>query len=288
MSRGFSPGFSAVFVVVFLSAGIAMAQAQSRDRLDGFSLTYDVYWGGFHALVLEFTVDLVGDRNADVKRPPRYHTRVNIETSGVIGTLFNWRFNAISTGAWRDGEIVPSRFRTANVWRGNERAVEIDYENGVVQKVSAVPSYSEDDMMKVTPAMQAGAVDPTSGATALVLTSAIEGTCRPQIAIYDGRRRYDANMTELAPRDMKPSPYALFSGLAEGCRLTFKRIAGFKPDRKQLQDFAVDVWLSQVRPATVRVPVRLELTTPWGTGFAHLLRARKGDGTLFFGKADEE
>ena len=93
----------------------------------------------------------------------------------IIGALFNWRFDATSTGAWRDAEIVPRRYRTANVWRGNERVVAIEYEDGVAQKVSAVPPYSEEDMKKVTPAMRAGAVDPTSGVTALVLTSAIEG-----------------------------------------------------------------------------------------------------------------
>ena len=288
MSRGFSSGVSAVVSAAVLLAGITSAPAQSGDGADGFSLTYDVYSGGFRALQLDFIVDIAGDIAADDTMPPRYDTRVTMETSGIIGALFNWRFDATSTGAWRDGEIVPRRYRTANVWRGNERVVAIEYEDGVAQKVSAVPPYSEEDMKKVTPAMRAGAVDPTSGVTALVLTSAIEGTCRPQTAIYDGRRRYDANMTVLSPRDLKPSAYAPFSGRAEGCKLTFKRIAGFKPDRKRLQDFTVDVWLSQVGLAAGRVPVRLELTTPWGKGFAHLVRARKGDGALVFGTGDAE
>ena len=36
------------------------------------------------------------------------------------------------------------------------------------------------------------------------------------------------------------------------------------------------------------MPVRLELTTPWGDGFAHLVRARTRDGALVFGAADEQ
>jgi hypothetical protein len=36
------------------------------------------------------------------------------------------------------------------------------------------------------------------------------------------------------------------------------------------------------------VPVRLELVTPWGKGFAHLVSARKGDGTQVFGAAEPE
>jgi hypothetical protein len=34
--------------------------------------------------------------------------------------------------------------------------------------------------------------------------------------------------------------------------------------------------------------VRLELSTPWGDGFAHLVRARTVDGTLVFGAADDD
>jgi hypothetical protein len=292
MLRGFSVGVYAALVAVVLLAGIAAVQAQTRGGPDGFSLTYDVYSGGFRALRLDFTVDIedriVSDIAAVEAMSPRYDTRVKMETSGIIGALFNWRFDATSTGAWRDSEIVPVRYRTANVWRGNEREVAIEYENGVARKVSAIPPYSEEDMKKVTPSMRSGAVDPTSAVTSLVLTSAFEGRCRPQTAVYDGRRRYDANMAVLAPRDLKPSAYAPFVGLADGCKLTFKRIAGFKPDRKRLQDFEVDIWLAEVGVEAGRVPVRLELVTPWGKGFAHLVSARKGDGTQVFGAAEPE
>jgi hypothetical protein len=209
-----------------------------------------------------------------------------METSGLIGALFNWRFDANSVGAWQGGNIVPERYHTANVWRGNAREVSIDYVDGVARKVSAVPPYSAEDMKKVDPAMIPGAIDPTSAVTLLVLTFALEGRCQPQTAIYDGRRRYDAKLETLEAEILKSSSAAPFAGKAEGCKLSFKRIAGFKPDKKRLQDFGVDIWQADIGVEDGRVPVRLELSTPWGNGFAHLIRARAADGALVFGKAD--
>jgi len=268
------------------AAATAPAVAPSHPR--GFSLTYDVYTGGFRALRLDFDVDLNGHRDGAALNAD-YATSVRMETSGIIGFMFGWRFDASSRGAWRSGDIVPVRYHTANVWKGNERTVTIEYEDGIAAKVRARPPYSDEDRKKVAPEMIPGAVDPTSAVTALVLTSALEGECRPTTAIYDGRRRYNANLQVLEPRDLKPSSQAPFAGQAEGCKLTFERIAGFRPDRKRMQDLEVDVWMADVGAAPGatpgRVPVRLELFTPWGNGFAHLVRARDGDGTLVFGEA---
>ena len=106
--------------------------------------------------------------------------------------------------------------------------------------VTAEPPYGEDDIKLVDPALIPGSVDPTTAVTAQVLTSAIAGTCRARTPVYDGRRRYDANMIALPARDLKPSNAAPFEGRAEGCRLTFERIAGFKPDRKRPPVVGVD------------------------------------------------
>lgn len=279
--------FPALFGVVLIGVPSTLAIAEPGEQAmvvrpvdpGGFALTYDVYSGGFRALRLDFTVNLVAESAA----APRYDTNIKMETSGIIGALFNWRFDATSTGAWQDGDIVPERYRTANVWRGNEREVAIDYQNGVANKVSANPPYSEEDMKKVGPDLIPGAIDPTSAVTALVLTSALQGECRPEVAIYDGRRRYDANMQPIGLRTLQTSSFAPFFGEAEGCRLTFKRIAGFRPDRKRMQNLEVDVWLANIGLETGRMPVRLEFETPWGKGFGHLVRARDADGTLVFG-----
>lgn len=257
---------------------MAVPETGSSAGSDGFALTYDVYTGGLRAIRFDFAVDLA---------EPGYETRITLQTSGIVGALFKWSLEASSAGDWQGGIIVPRSYRSANVWRSRERQVAIDYTAGIVETVTAEPPYGEDDIKRVDPALIPGAVDPTTAVTALVLTSAVEGACRARTPVYDGRRRYDANMAVLPPKELKPSSAAPFEGHAEGCRLTFERIAGFKPDRKRLQDLAVAIWLADVGVPSGRVPVRLELTTPWGDGFAHLVQARTADGALVFGAAED-
>lgn len=278
----------ALAVVAAVSAGAvthaladdqAMADRPPGEVTEGFALTYDVYTGGLRAIRFDFEVDLAN---------PGYETRVRLETSGIIGALFNLSLEALSRGDWRDGDIAPEEYRTANIWRSRQRTVAIDYAEDGERTVTAEPPYGEDDIKRVDPSLIPGAVDPTTAVTALVLTSAMEGSCRPNTAVYDGRRRYDANMEPLAPRSFKKSNAAPFEGRVEGCQLTFERIAGFKPDRKQLQGLEVSIWLADIGVEPGRVPVRLELSTPWGDGFAHLVRARTVDGALVFGEPGED
>lgn len=289
LPRDIARGLIALIVAVLSVASIPVAQAEPDEQAmavmgkspTGFALTYDVYSGGFRALRLDFTVALDGDEGAQ----SRYATRINMETSGLVGALFNWRFDASSVGEWQD-VAVPTRYHTANVWRGNAREVAIDYVDGVASNVSAEPPYSAEDMKKVEPFITPGAVDPTTAVTSLVMKSALDGICHPQTAIYDGRRRYDANMQDLPPRALKRSSSAPFEGQVEGCKLTFQRIAGFRPGKKRMQDLEVDIWLAEIGVEVGRVPVRLEMQTPWGAGFAHLVSARDADGVLVFGAAD--
>jgi len=294
MLRRISAGIVVIGAVLVLAGPVVLAAdegqpiAHTEAHPKGFTLTYDLYTGGLRAIRLDLSVAFSPADQADPAPAASYETRINMETSGLIGALFNWRFDANSVGAWQGGSIVPERYHTANVWRGNAREVSIDYVDGVARKVSTVPPYSAEDMKKVDPAMIPGAIDPTSAVTSLVLTSALEGRCQPQTAIYDGRRRYDAKLETLEAEILKSSSAAPFAGKAEGCKLSFKRIAGFKPDKKRLQDFEVDIWQADIGVEDGRVPVRLELSTPWGNGFAHLIRARAADGALVFGKADRD
>jgi hypothetical protein len=50
-----------------------------------------------------------------------------------------------------------------------------------------------------------------------------------------------------------------------------------------MKKMSVDIWLADVGAGVGKIPVRLELNTPWGVGFAHLASARRNDGTLIFG-----
>ncbi|MFT5180131.1 MAG: hypothetical protein ACI8S3_000002 [Alphaproteobacteria bacterium] len=245
---------------------------------DGFRLSYDVYKSGFRALSLDFDVALDGDG---------YRTDARLESAGIIGLLFAWRLDAVSKGQMQNASVVPQDHRFANHWRGRVRTVEIGYEAGVPSQVRAEPPYGEDAKRAVSADLLPGAVDPMSAVTAIVLENATGALCRPTTAVYDGRRRYDAQLTPLGAKILKASNYAPYAGPAEGCRLNFQRIAGFKEGDDRMQKMSIDIWLADVGAGRGKVPVRLELNTPWGVGFAHLVRAHGSGDKLVFGDAGE-
>ena len=253
------------------------ADSLPAPAANGFRLSYDVYKSGFRALSLDFDVALDGSR---------YRTYARLESAGIIGWLFKWRLDAVSTGQLRDANVVPQRHRFANTWRGRVRSVEIDYEDGVPAQIRAEPPYDTNAERTVAADMLPGSVDPMSAVTAIVLANANGQLCRPTTAVYDGRRRYDAQLTPLGTKILKASNFAAYTGPAEGCHLSFKRIAGFKPGDERMNKMSIDIWLADVGTGAGKIPVRLELNTPWGTGFAHLVRARSIDNRLIFGAAE--
>lgn len=244
---------------------------------EGFQLSYDVYKSGLRALSLDFDVALDAGR---------YRTDARLESAGIVGWLFEWSLDAVSSGRLRDAAVVPQRHRFANSWRGKERAVEISYQAGIPAEVRAKPPYDDNPERRVAADLLPGAVDPMSAATAIVLETGSGALCRPTTAVYDGRRRYDARLSPLGARTLKASNFAAYAGPAEGCHLSFKRIAGFNPSDERMKNISVDVWWADVGIGAGRIPVRLRLHTPWGTGFAHLAQARRADGTLVFGTAE--
>lgn len=258
-------------------AQAAVPPAATAETGDGFQLTYALYAGGLRMLTLDFDVAL---------HETAYRTDVRLETAGLIAWLFDWHLQAESEGAWADDALTPRRHRSANVWRGSERWVEIAYAGDVASDVRADPPYGEDARRAVRPGLLPGAIDPMSAITAMILANRSGDLCRPRVAIYDGRRRYDALLTPLGRAELKPSQYAPYDGPADGCLLRFERIAGFKPGKQRLQDATADIWLAAIGAGSGMVPVRLELRTPWGDGLAHLVHARRGDGRTVFGSPE--
>ncbi|MCZ6592546.1 MAG: DUF3108 domain-containing protein [Alphaproteobacteria bacterium] len=255
----------------------ALSPAGAARSSEGFRLTYDVYKSGFRALSLKFDMTLDGGR---------YRTDARLESAGIIGWLFEWRLDAVSRGRLQDATVVPQHHRFANSWRGRVRTVEIAYQAGVPTDVQAEPPYGEDVQRAVSADLLPGAVDPMSAVTAIVLENTTGSLCRPTTAVYDGRRRYDAQLTPLGTKILKASNFAPYSGLVEGCHLSFERIAGFKEGDERMKNMSIDIWLADVGTGAGKIPVRLELNTPWGTGFAHLVQARGADDKLVFGDAE--
>lgn len=254
------------------SADLA-AVSPAGAKLD---LTYEIYAGGVNGATFDIEVTLPAPG-----RDGAYATRVRAATQGVVALFAPWRLDTLSEGRRDDGALLAGRFRNADTWRDRTKTVEIDFSGAGRPVVTMDPPNTETDRPPIGDDQLDGALDPISALSRLILDSA-QG-CPDRTAIYDGRRRYDMVATPLGERDYRASAQNPFEGTATGCRITFERVAGFKPGegRRGLQGAAAEVWLGRPLDGHLPMPIRLELDTGWGTMLAHLVRIRAGDGVVY-------
>ncbi|MGE0254418.1 MAG: DUF3108 domain-containing protein [Alphaproteobacteria bacterium] len=240
-------------------------------------LTYEIYAGGINGATFDIQV---------VLPPPgqdgAYATRVRAATQGIVALFAPWRLDTVSEGRRDDGALRSRHFRNADTWRDRTKTVEIDFAGAGRPVVTMDPPNTETDRPPISDAQLAGALDPISALSRLVLDTA--RGCPGRTAIYDGRRRYDMLVAPLGERDYKASSQNPFAGTATGCRLTFERVAGFKAGegRRGLQGTAAEVWLGRALDGQAPLPIRLELDTGWGTMLGHLVQVRAADGAILY------
>ena len=215
------------------------------------ALDYDVRWGPFRILSMELTSEVAGDR---------YQATSVLETRGTIGLLFPWRSRAESSGR-RDGPALrPERHRADGTYRSERRTVDIEYRRDGAVSASITPPPEED--VRVPDELQRETVDPL---TAGML--AVEDGCRGRVPVFDGRRRYDLRLEELAPGTVPESKGALYAGSARRCRAVVEARAGFWrfDPRDDSEPTILDFWIASPRGGMPPVPVYLELTGARGT-----------------------
>ena len=271
------------FAVLVGSNPVAVAQEPQ-----GFSLTYDAYVSGLKALTLQFdlAVDEAKDDDSDAAVVD-YRAAVEIETSGLVSAFVGWRLEATSRGQLSDAGVQPEIHRTANFRGDKARRLTIDYGDDGTLVVRRQPSVEEDDREPVPVTEIAGTIDPMSALTQALMLAKDGSVCPPSIRIFDGRRRYDLNTEPLGEKMFTRSRVAAFEGPALGCRVNFKRIAGFKVHEGSndgVLSADIEMWMSAVLGNGVWVPVRLVMGNERGRMIVHLKKAELADGRVMFGE----
>ncbi|MDH3791872.1 MAG: DUF3108 domain-containing protein, partial [Rhodospirillales bacterium] len=102
------------------------------------------------------------------------------------------------------------------------------------------------------------------------------GSCKGEVAVFDGRRRYDVITHDLGETILEASDVAPYGGPAVRCGVTFRPIAGFwrSARAKRSDDAQVEVFLAPMTPSTPPVPVRIHAKSAFGALRIHLVAAR--------------
>ena len=259
--------FAAAGAILLLAGGATRAEAPSALELE-----YKAYIGGLHAVSFQARVGL-GDAD--------YRAQVRLHSDGMLAKLVDFSLEAKAAGLAGNGGLRPRRFQVASQWRESTgRLVEIDYAKGGAPALRVEPPADEDDRDEVPEALRWDTLDPISATLELVQQLARSGRCEGEVAVFDGRRRYNVITQHLGETVLKASKVAPYGGPAIRCGVSFERIAGFwrQPRREQSGEPNVEVFLAPMTAWTPPVPVRIHAKNALGAVRVHLVAAGPVDG----------
>ena len=178
---------------------------------------------------------------------------------GVVDFLFEyWGRNKV-VGRIFPQDARPDYYEAHSSWAGEQRTVEISYELAGDLTYKAVPPAAEDDRDLVPANLLTGTADPVTGAFAAFIRVLRATVCNDILKIFDGRRRYDIYLSEVAGSETKGP---LYSGHARVCRARQTVLAGTSR-RIWLPRFSrpewADIWIASIRPDLPLLPVRIKV-----------------------------
>jgi hypothetical protein len=265
--------FLSFLLTIFL---LSVGSAQARDT-GNYTLTYDVYAGGIHAL----DAHLVIGQSAG-----KYEVELTSETHGFLGTLAPWSGTFSSKGwAVKDAKFQPGTYISESVWRGEAERKTYAYD-----KSGKFISYkvSEDGKDKTPKDLDKTLAKDTTdllAATMNVMANLAQGEkCEGKSRIFDGDRNFDLVFHPDGEENLKKSRYNIYEGPTRICTVEVKPKDGKwrkKPrgwlsiqEQGRKKGGLPTVWMAPlVKGSSLYVPVKIRVKTDYGTLFMHLTSA---------------
>jgi hypothetical protein len=196
-----------------------------------------------------------------------YHAVSTLQTSGMVNAFWQSEIQATSSGKLSGKTFAPGlydSFYTGHA--GKKQEVSLSYDNGAAPRLFADPVYATTGF-EVKPEDTKDTLDPLSAITFL-FSGVTGGLCNATAPVFDGRRRYDIELTRERDVDIKMDN-GLYAGKGVECTARYHQIAGFRPRvLKSNESFPVIharfIWV----PGSGRiftVPVRIWADTKYGT-----------------------
>ena len=209
------------------------------------------------------------DMDASV-RGGDYHVVSNLETSGVVNAFWQAEIQATSSGKVSAKNLSPALYDSFDINRtGKRQEVSLTYDSTNPPRLYADPAYSTTGY-EVNPDEQKATIDPLS-AVMFIVSGAGAGAnpCAVTAPVFDGRRRYNIEMSKVKDVDIKMDN-GLYAGHALLCQIKYHQLAGFKPRvLKANESFpTINAWVvtypSAIKGGDYVVPLRVWADTPYG------------------------
>ena len=237
---------------------------------------------GYVAGLKVFAFQAAADLGGSVGGADGYRMQTSYHTSGILGAFVSGDLHSMAAGSWRNAAPVPLQFQTWGVWRGDPRAVLIDYVGGQPEVRKLLPSI-EGEREPVPRTDQANTIDMLSGFAQLARQMNTNGRCEANTRLFDGRRLVTVAVTHIGVEILSSDSASMFAGQAVRCDIDSRQIAGFAfdsgrdPAATQTQG---SLWFARPMPGAPMVPVRMSLQLQmFGRATMYLATATLDGGT---------
>jgi hypothetical protein len=243
-----------------LAAGGAAAE-QASGPASSLSMAMTIYAGGI----------TIGKVDMDAKfSGGKYHVVSNLETSGVVNAFWQSQIQATSSGRLDNRVLQPALYNSFYTGhKANHQEVSLTYEDGNPIRLYANPAYSTTGY-EVKPEDKKATFDPLSAVLYIASGAGAEpgNPCAVKTPVYDGRRRYNINMTKVKNTSVSMDN-GLYKGPALLCSIEYKQLSGFSPRVLRDANFpAISAWVGvfpgQAGGRNFAVPLRVWAKSQYG------------------------
>jgi hypothetical protein len=217
-------------------------------------------------------------------RGTNYHAVSTMQTSGVVNAFWQSEIQATASGKLGARNFTPALYDSFDTGHsGKKQQVSLTYEGSAPPRLFADPVYSSTGY-EVKPDDTKNTLDPLSAVTFIFsgVGTSPNNPCSVTAPVFDGRRRYDIEMSKIRDIDIKMDN-GLYSGKGLECEVRYHQISGFRPRVLRANESfpLIHAWMavfpSQATGHTYTVPVRVWADTKYGV-LAMIANTLKVDG----------
>ena len=237
------------------------AASDASGPASQFQMAMSIYAGGITLGKMDIDATVRGND---------YHAVSNLQTSGVVNAFWQAEIQATSSGTVGQKNLTPALYDSFDINRtGKKQEVSLTYDSASPPRLYADPPYSTTGY-EVKPEDQKATLDPLSAVMFIVSGAGTAGSpCTVTAPVFDGRRRYNIEMTKVKDIDIKMDN-GLYAGRASLCQIKYHQLAGFKPRViKANESFpTINAWVvtypSATKGSDYVVPLRVWADTNYG------------------------
>jgi hypothetical protein len=251
-----------------------MLRAASMRRTTVYALTFLLWIVVAGALAsataarLDYTLYVLGVPIADAAlvldlQPSSYGVALAYNTTGIVGIFADNRLEEHASGRFEKAGPAPVEYGSKVLLHGQNRLVDMVWRDGT-PTVTAIDPPNQSEREDVPEAARAHAIDPLSSIVMLLRLAAVSGRCDGAARTYDGRRLVMFQSRSGQEEDIPFSGHSSFQGRGLRCDFTDTTLAGFRLGAGRAEDMRQHdgtIWLAQVLPGSIRLPVRASIAT---------------------------